>query len=60
MLGQESQNNIIHFYQRVIDKTTLIRFTTDFTLRIFELFYKKQAETDVLDENEEKESNQII
>ena len=50
MLGKESQNNIIHFYQRVIDKTTLIRFTTDFTLKIFELFYKKQAESDDFDE----------
>ncbi|MBR6198789.1 MAG: hypothetical protein IKQ61_00850 [Spirochaetales bacterium] len=57
MLGKESQNNIIHFYQRVIDKTTLIRFTTDFTLKIFELFYKKQAEGDDFDE---KESNKII
>ena len=33
---------VIHFYQKMLDKTVLIRYTTDFIMRIFALFYKKK------------------
>ena len=42
MISEKLDSNVIHFYQRVVDKTALIRYTTDFILKIFELFYKKQ------------------
>ncbi|HOJ63206.1 MAG TPA: hypothetical protein PLE45_02185 [Spirochaetota bacterium] len=55
MLTEKIDSNIIHFFQKVLDKTTLIRFTTEFTLRIFALFYKKQHDGFL-----GKESNKII
>ncbi|HOV13495.1 MAG TPA: hypothetical protein PK771_04360 [Spirochaetota bacterium] len=42
MISEKIDSNVIHFYQKVVDKTALIRFTSDFILKIFELFYKKQ------------------
>jgi len=42
MISEKIDCNVIHFYQKVVDKTALIRFTTDFILKIFALFYKKQ------------------
>lgn len=55
MINEKVDSNIIHFYQKVLDKTTLIRFTTDFTLRIFALFYRKQHDGLL-----GRESNKII
>jgi hypothetical protein len=43
MITRNIDNNIIHFYQKVIDKRAVIRFTTDFLMRIFGLSYKKQS-----------------
>lgn len=42
MINEKIDNNVIHLYQKVVDKTALIRFTSDFVLKIFALFYKKQ------------------
>ncbi|HBD94388.1 MAG: hypothetical protein A2015_00510 [Spirochaetes bacterium GWF1_31_7] len=42
MIHEEPSSAVIHFYQKMIDKTVLIRFTTDFIMRIFGLFYKKK------------------
>ncbi|MCG8570405.1 MAG: hypothetical protein MJB14_09720 [Spirochaetes bacterium] len=39
-----NESSVIHFYQKVIDKTILKRFTADFILRIFGLFYRKNQE----------------
>ena len=55
MLTEKIDSNVIHFYQKAVDKTALIRFTTDFILKIFELFYKKQYST-----NPGLESKRII
>lgn len=44
MIAEKIDSSIIHFFQKVLDKTTLIRFTTEFILRIFALFYKKQQD----------------
>lgn len=44
MIRKQDSGAVIHFYQKVLDKRTLIRSTTDFILRIFGLFYKKQKE----------------
>jgi hypothetical protein len=44
MIKQSADSNVIHFYQRVLDKTVLVRFTTEFVLKIFALFYKKKRE----------------
>ena len=49
MISEKIDNNIIHFYQKVIDKTVLIRYTTDFILKIFAMFYKKQNGNDLAD-----------
>ncbi len=37
----KSGAGLIHFYQKVIDNTVVGRYTTDFILRIFGIFYKK-------------------
>lgn len=42
MEQSENGSAVIHFYQKMIDKTVLIRYTTDFIMRIFGLFYKKK------------------
>ncbi len=44
MITKNIDNNIIHFYQKVVDKVAVIRFTTDFLMKIFGLSYKKQSE----------------
>ena len=44
MITKNIDNNIIHFYQKVVDKRAVLRFTTDFLMRIFALSYKKKSE----------------
>lgn len=51
---ENSKGAIIHFFQKILDKTVIIRFTSEFILKIFELSYKKRNDFDT------PESNQFI
>lgn len=53
MISEKATSTIIHFYQKVIDKKTVIRYTTDFILRIFGLFYQKTHQ-EKIDETSQK------
>lgn len=52
MISRKPTGAVIHFYEKMIDKTVLVRFTTDFIMKIFELFYRKKHP--VLDKESEK------
>lgn len=54
MIQKHDTGAIIHFYQKMIDKTVLVRFTTDFIMRVFALFYRKKHT------NQDQDSDRMI
>ncbi len=55
MIDTKQDANIIHFYQKVIDATVVGRYTTDFILKIFGIFYKKNHSTGM-----DSDSNKLV